>query len=105
MYDAILISTHNNYNYDGTPILPLNKEDYVDLSMIVPLGIVYIAQYLHDSGFNVRVVHIPHEMQYLRRFDIVEDQITHSIERILEFYGISGIHDSFINRRPAFIAF
>ena len=86
MYDAILISTHYNYNYDGTPILPLNKEDYVDLSMIVPLGIVYIAQYLHDSGFNVRVVHIPHEMQYLRRFDIVEDQITHSIERILEFY-------------------
>jgi len=58
MYDVILISAHYNYGKDGTMIPPQNAEDYDDLSMIIPLGIIYIAQYLHDCGFKVRVVHI-----------------------------------------------
>ena len=44
MYDAILISTHYSYGIDGTPIPPLNADNYEDLSMDIPLGIIYIAQ-------------------------------------------------------------
>ncbi len=86
MYDAILISTHYNYDNDGTMIPPQNTEDYEDLSMDIPLGIIYVAQYLHECGFKVRVVHIPHEMHALRRFGINEDQIKHSVEKILRKY-------------------
>lgn len=86
MYDVILISAHYNYGKDGTMILPQNVEDYDDLSMIIPLGIIYIAQYLHDCGFKVRVVHIPHEIHSLRRFGINEDQIKNPVEKILRKY-------------------
>jgi radical SAM superfamily enzyme YgiQ (UPF0313 family) len=86
MYDAILISTHYNYGNDGTMIPEQNAEDYEDLSMDIPLGIIHIAQYLHDCGFKVRAVHIPHEMHALRRFGINEDQIKNSVEKILKNY-------------------
>ena len=89
MYDAVLISTHYNYSNDGAPILPQDTEDYEDLSMIVPLGIIHIAQYLHDCGFKVRVVHIPHEMHYLRRFGVDEDQLKSSVEKILKNYPVA----------------
>ena len=59
MYDAMLISTHYNYDDEGTTIPPQNAEDYEDLSMIIPLGIIHMAQYLHDCGFKVRVLHFP----------------------------------------------
>lgn len=86
MYDAILISTHYNYNAGGIMIPSQTEEDYEDLSMDIPLGIIHIAQYLHDCGFKVRVVHIPHEVHSLRRFRINEDQIKNSIEKILKNY-------------------
>jgi radical SAM superfamily enzyme YgiQ (UPF0313 family) len=86
MYDAVLISTHYNYGNDGTIIPPLDSQDYQDLSMLIPLGITYIAQYLYDCGFNVRVVHIPQRIHALRRFGINEDQIKNSVEKILQKY-------------------
>ncbi len=86
MYDAVLISTHYNYDDEGTMIPPQNTEDYEDLSMIIPLGIIHMAQYLHDCGFKVRVLHIPHEMHSLRRFGINEDQIENPVEKILRRY-------------------
>jgi hypothetical protein len=86
MYDVVLISTHYNYTNDGKMIPPQDSEDYEDLSMNIPLGIVHIAQYLHDSGFNVRVVHLPHEMQTLRRFGLTECHLKNPIEKILKNY-------------------
>ena len=86
MYDAVLISTHYNYDDEGRVILPQNTEDYEDLSMIIPLGIIHMAQYLHDRGFQVRVVHVPHEMEFLRHFGINEDQIENPVEKILRRY-------------------
>ena len=50
MYDAVLISTHYNYDDEGRIIPPKDAENYEDLSMIIPLGIIHIAQYLHDRA-------------------------------------------------------
>ena len=86
MYDAVLISTHYNYDDEGTMIPPQNAEDYEDLSYIIPLGIIHIAQYLHDCGFKVRVLHIPHEMRSLRRFGMDEDEPRKNLENILRRY-------------------
>jgi radical SAM superfamily enzyme YgiQ (UPF0313 family) len=86
MYDAILISPHYNYRQDGTPVPPLDKDNYQDLSMIIPLGLLYIAQYLNDFGYNVRVVHIPQELYFLRRFNPTEDATQNFIEKILVNY-------------------
>ncbi len=86
MYDAILISTHYSYDSNGNAIPSLNWEDHEDLSTIIPLGIIHIAQYLHDCGFQARVVHVPHEMEFLRRFGINQDQTNDLVERILREY-------------------
>ncbi len=86
MYDAILISTHYNYTGDGKMVPPDNTEEYEDLSMLIPLGVVHIAQYLHDCGFKVRVVHIPHEIHALRRFGIDETSLINPVEEILRNY-------------------
>jgi radical SAM superfamily enzyme YgiQ (UPF0313 family) len=93
MYDVILISTHYNYGNGGTMIHPQAAVDYEDLSMDIPLGIIHIAQYLYDCGFKVRVVHIPHEMHFLRRFGINEDHIKNSVEKILKNFpaNVCGI--------------
>jgi len=86
MYDAILISTHYSYRKDGA-ILPTRYEsEWADLSMTVPLGVIHIAQYLHDGGFNVRVVHLAHEMKALRPFGLAEDERGNLIEEILKRY-------------------
>lgn len=86
MYDAILISTHYNYDDEGTIFPPQNEEDYEDLSYIIPLGIIHIAQYLHDCGFKARVVHIPHEMRSPRRFGMDRDELRKDLENILMRY-------------------
>ena len=88
MYDAILISPHYNYINDGTIIPSQNSVDYDDLSMIIPLGIIYIAQYLHDCGFKVRVVHIPHEMCMvaLKQEILIKDLPANPVEEILRKY-------------------
>lgn len=86
MYDALLISTHYNYGSDGTMIPAQNDEDYYDLSHIIPLGIIHIAQYLHDCGFNVRVLHIPHEMYFIRSYGVGEDELKNYIDKILSRY-------------------
>lgn len=69
MYDAILISSYN-YSQDGIAVPSQGSEDYDDLSMIIPLGVIHIAQYLHNCGYKVQVVHIPHELQFLKRLGI-----------------------------------
>jgi radical SAM superfamily enzyme YgiQ (UPF0313 family) len=86
MYDAILVSPHYNYSHDGATIPPQDTENHQDLSMIIPLGILYIAQYLNDCGYNVRVVHIPHDIYFLRRFGLTEDHKINSVEKILAKY-------------------
>ena len=88
MYDVILVSTHYNYGDDGTWIPDHDDNDHDDLSMTIPLGIIHVAQYLHDCGFKVRVVHIPHEVNFLRSFRINEDQINKSVQNILKNYQI-----------------
>ena len=88
MYDAILISPHYHYLNDGTTIPAQNSENYDDLSMIIPLGIIYIAQYLHNCGFKVRVVHIPHEMRMLdlKQKGLDKSRAANPVEKILEKY-------------------
>jgi radical SAM superfamily enzyme YgiQ (UPF0313 family) len=86
MYDAILISPHYNYGHEGTTIPPQDTENYQDLSMIIPLGILYIAQYLNDCGYNVRVVHIPNDIYLLSRFGLTDDPGEKNVEKILAKY-------------------
>ena len=86
MYDAILISTHYNYGSNGTPIPTHDSNEYEDLSMEIPMGVIYVAQHLHNCGFDVRVVHIPHEMYILRRCGIDDDQVKNSVGNILKNY-------------------
>ena len=83
MYDAILISTHYNYGSAGTMLPRQDSADHEDLSTIIPLGLIHVAQYLHDSGFKVRVVHIPQLMESMNRFGLGEDQLDNPIEKIL----------------------
>ena len=40
MYDVVLISTHYDYTNDGKIIPPQDSEDYEDLSMIIPRGMI-----------------------------------------------------------------
>jgi len=86
MYDAVLISTHYNYGSGGTIIPAPEEEDFYDLSHVIPLGLIHIAQYLHECGFSVRLVHIPHEIHSLRSFGFKEDELGACLERILERY-------------------
>ena len=86
MYHAVLISTHYNYGSDGTIIPAPGGEGIYDLSHVIPLGLIHIAQYLYDCGFNVRVVHLPHEIHSLRRFGFKEDELGACLERILKRY-------------------
>lgn len=86
MYDAILISPHYHYSQEGTAIPTHDSKNYQDLSMIIPLGILYIAQYLNDCGYNVRVVHIPNDLFWLRRFGLTEDNKENLVEKILAKY-------------------
>jgi radical SAM superfamily enzyme YgiQ (UPF0313 family) len=97
MYDAILISPHYDYDSDGTMLPPQGSEDHEDLSTIIPLGIIHVAQYLHDSGFKVRVVHIPHLMASMNRFGLTEDQLDNPIEKILKKFPaqVCGIQAHF----------
>jgi len=86
VYDAILVTTHYNYDEEGYGIPPASGSGFSDLSYVVPLGIIHIAQYLHDCGLNVRVVHLPHEMHTLRRFGMDEDMGKSYMIRMLSRY-------------------
>ncbi len=86
MYDAILISPHYHYGDDGAAFPALNEENYENLTMVVPLGIVHVAQYLHDRGFNTRVVHLPHEYYALGRVGVHEELVGNLAEKILKKY-------------------
>jgi radical SAM superfamily enzyme YgiQ (UPF0313 family) len=86
MYDAVLLTTHYNYTLDGAPIPPENSGEYEDLSMHVPLGMMYLAQHLHNSSFNVRVVHLPQIMRSLTGFGIPPEQKGTTIKTILKNY-------------------
>jgi radical SAM superfamily enzyme YgiQ (UPF0313 family) len=86
MYDAILISPHYDYDRVGQPVPALNATDVQDLSMIIPLGIVHVAQYLHDCGLKVHVVHLPQELYTLQRLGLAVDQLESPIKAILEKY-------------------
>ena len=49
MYDIVLISTHYHYDMDGKPLPRPEDAHYQDLSMVIPLGLVHLAQALHDA--------------------------------------------------------
>jgi len=97
MYDVILISPHYNYDRDGQPIPAQDATDYQDLSMIIPLGIVHVAQYLNDCGIKVRVVHLPHELDTFRRMGLPLTQWQNPVEAILSKYParVCGIQAHF----------
>jgi radical SAM superfamily enzyme YgiQ (UPF0313 family) len=97
MYDVILISPHYNYDRDGGPIPVQDAADYQDLSMTIPLGIIHVAQYLHECGFKVRVVHLPHEIYALRRMGLPLAQLQNPVEAILSKYParVCGIQAHF----------
>jgi hypothetical protein len=97
MYDVILISPHYNYDRDGAPIPAQDAADYQDLSMTIPLGIIHVAQYLYGGGVKVRVVHLPHEIDNLRRLGLPLAQLKNPIEAILSKYParICGIQAHF----------
>ncbi|MCP4133196.1 MAG: radical SAM protein [bacterium] len=54
MYDVLLISPHIDYYDSGKPF-----RTSVNIERSVPLGITGITQFLHDSGFSVRLLHLP----------------------------------------------
>lgn len=97
MYDVILISPHYNYDRDGGPIPSQDATGYQDLSMTIPLGLIHVAQYLHDDGLKVRVVHLPHEVDNLRRMGLPLEQLKNPIAAILSKYParICGIQAHF----------
>jgi radical SAM superfamily enzyme YgiQ (UPF0313 family) len=97
MDDVILISPHYNYDRDGGPIPAQNATDHQDLSMIIPLGIIHVAQYLYDCGIRVRVVHLPHEIDTLRRTGLPLEQLQNPIKAILAKYParVCGIQAHF----------
>jgi radical SAM superfamily enzyme YgiQ (UPF0313 family) len=53
-YDAILISSHIDYDEEKKPILT-----YSQTSSVIPLGMLSIAQHLKNQGFSIRVIHLP----------------------------------------------
>ena len=97
MYDAILISPHYTYTRRGRPIPDLGTEEIQDLSIIIPLGILHIAQYLHDRGLRVRMVHLPQELYTLQRLGLADESFKNPIETILKNYParICGIQAHF----------
>ena len=97
MNDIVLISPHYHYDKDGKPLPRPEDACYQDLSMVIPLGLIHLAQALHDKGFTVQVVHLPHEFHNLRRFGIDPDGVAHPVEAILKRYParVCGIQSHF----------
>lgn len=86
MYDAVLISPHYHYDADGMPIPAPETSRHQDLSLTIPLGILHLAQYLHDCGFNLRVLHLPQEIYALERLGLRIPQLNNPIAAILSNY-------------------
>ena len=86
MYDAVLISPHYNYDDDGRPNPFAGDTAFQDLSMTIPLGLIHLAQYLHDAGFKVRVVHLPHELYAMRQMGLPVDRMENAVDMILRKY-------------------
>lgn len=64
MLDALLISPHIDYFDSGKPY-----RTRVNIERVLPLGITGIAQFLHDSGITVTLVHLPaSEVNDIRTF-------------------------------------
>jgi anaerobic magnesium-protoporphyrin IX monomethyl ester cyclase len=53
-YDALIISPHVLYDADGFPV----RSGSQDLSFIVPLGVLSIAQHLDSRGLRVKLLHL-----------------------------------------------
>lgn len=58
-YDVILISPHLDYDGEGTPIKIEKKYASSPYPYVVPLGLTIIAQHLYNSGFKVKLLHLP----------------------------------------------
>ena len=97
MYDAVLISPHYHYAEDGRPIPTMESARHQDLSSILPLGLLYVAQHLHDGGFDLRVVHLPQEIRALARLGLDVQQLEDPIGAILGNYParVCGIQAHF----------
>lgn len=55
-FDVLLISPHTSYRSDGRP-----RFSSLELSDVVPLGLLSIAQFLHAQGLRVKLLHLPSE--------------------------------------------
>ncbi len=86
MYDVVLISPHYNYDPHGRPNPDIGAAEFQNLSMIVPLGIVHVAQYLYNCGFQVKVVHLPHEFRALQALGLDLERLESPLEAILQHY-------------------
>jgi Radical SAM superfamily/B12 binding domain len=97
MYDVVLISPHYHYDKGGRPLPNPEDAHFQDLSMVIPLGLIHLAQALHDKGLTVRVVHLPHEFHNLRRFGFDTDALDQPVETILKRYParVCGIQSHF----------
>jgi hypothetical protein len=82
---------------DGKPLPNPEDAHFQDLSMVIPLGLIHLAQALHDKGLTVQVVHLPHKFHNLRRFGIDPDKVDHPVEAILKRYParVCGIQAHF----------
>jgi radical SAM superfamily enzyme YgiQ (UPF0313 family) len=85
MYDAVLIASHYTYD-DGRPRPSPDDAAFQDLSAIIPLGLVHLAQHLHDSGFNVRLVHLPQEIHTLYRLGLSAERLAEAVATVLARY-------------------
>ncbi len=97
MYDAILISPHYHYDSEGQPLPAQDAVAVQNLSMIIPLGILHVAQHLQDRGYRVRVVHLPHTFYALQRLGLAVNQMPNPLETILSQFParICGIQAHF----------
>jgi anaerobic magnesium-protoporphyrin IX monomethyl ester cyclase len=97
MDDAVLVSPHYHYDPKGRPLPPPDAVDYQNLSMIIPLGLLHVAQHLHDRGYRVRVVHLPHAFYALQRLGLAVNQLADPLEAVLSQYParICGIQAHF----------
>lgn len=94
----MLFLSHRTTRMTGTASrCPPDAVDFQNLSTIIPLGILHLAQHLHDRGFLVRVVRLPHEFYALQRLGLAVNRMMNPLETILSRYParICGIQAHF----------
>ncbi|MCA9668912.1 MAG: radical SAM protein [Myxococcales bacterium] len=67
-YDALLIAPHHGYEADGTP-----RDSGLTLESNAPIGMLSIAQFLHDNGLRVKLLHMDSERLFVEDNDLEWD--------------------------------